>query len=157
MSTPSDDRPPIRIGTSEREAAYAALNAHLDAGRLDPDEYGERYGRASVARTRPELEALFVDLPAPHPALDPPAAAPSWATGAPAPRGHGPRAFRIVPAAFALLPIIAIVAAFTTGLWFLVFAIPVGASILGRRFGGHGRGYGRPYGHCGPHRARQYG
>ncbi len=64
MSTP-DAPPPIRIGTIEREAAYKALNAHLEAGRLDPDEYGDRYAKASLARTRNELDVLFVDLPQP--------------------------------------------------------------------------------------------
>ncbi len=55
-----------RIGTAERQEAMDALDAHLNAGRLDPDEYGERVGRASVARTVADLEPLFVDLPAPH-------------------------------------------------------------------------------------------
>src|ERR1700722_18710167 len=59
--------PLIRIGTKERESAYAALNTHLEAGRLDPEEYGDRYAAVSVARTRPELQAPFADRPAPHP------------------------------------------------------------------------------------------
>lgn len=68
MSTPSGGPPPLRIGHDERTAACAALDAHLQAGRLDADEYGERYAQANLARTADELAALFVDLPAPHPA-----------------------------------------------------------------------------------------
>ena len=65
----TDERPPIRIGTAERDAAMKALDAHLEAGRLDVDEYGERSARAAVATTAPELAVLFDDLPAPHPPL----------------------------------------------------------------------------------------
>jgi hypothetical protein len=65
---PSTGAPPLRIGHQERTAACAALDAHLEAGRLDPDEYGDRFARASIARTRAELDVLFSDLPAPHPA-----------------------------------------------------------------------------------------
>ncbi len=61
---------PLRIGSVERDRAMAALDAHLEAGRLDPEEYGERVGRVSVARTRADLEPLFADLPHPHPVLD---------------------------------------------------------------------------------------
>ena len=65
----TNERPPIRIGTAERNAAMKALDEHLEAGRLEVDEYGERSARASVATTAPELAALFDDLPAPHPVL----------------------------------------------------------------------------------------
>ena len=58
--------PHIRIGNDERAAALQALDEHLSAGRLEPDEYGDRVAKASVARTREELEVLFVDLPEPH-------------------------------------------------------------------------------------------
>lgn len=57
---------PTRIGNVERQQAMDALDVHMSAGRLDPDEYGERVGRASVARTTADLEPLFADLPAPH-------------------------------------------------------------------------------------------
>jgi hypothetical protein len=66
MSTPYSSAP-LRIGTTEREAAGRALDAHLQAGRLDAEEYGERYARAMSARTREDLRPLFADLPAPHP------------------------------------------------------------------------------------------
>ena len=39
----ADDK--IRIGNAERDAAMKALDEHLTAGRLDLDEYGERYAK----------------------------------------------------------------------------------------------------------------
>ncbi len=63
MSAPSG----IRIGNDERDAAIKALDEHMSAGRLDPDEYGQRVAEASVARTRDDLTPLFADLPQPHP------------------------------------------------------------------------------------------
>ncbi|MPZ84893.1 MAG: DUF1707 domain-containing protein [Actinophytocola sp.] len=56
----------IRISYAERDEAVSTLGVHLSTGRLEMDEYEERCGRAAVARTRGELEALFTDLPAPH-------------------------------------------------------------------------------------------
>lgn len=136
MSTP-DAPPPIRIGTIEREAAYKALNAHLEAGRLDPDEYGDRYAKASLARTRNELDVLFVDLPQPH-------AVPDFAVSAPPVRQPMSPAYRrpaLAPKLIALSPFIAIalVVIFHTGVWFLL--IPASAILLGgsrRGQWGHG-------------------
>lgn len=68
MNAPSG----IRIGNDEREKAIKALDEHMSAGRLDPDEYGQRVAEASVARTREDLEPLFADLPQPHPFAAPP-------------------------------------------------------------------------------------
>lgn len=164
MSTPAESRPPLRIGSKEREAAQAALSAHLDAGRLDIEEYGERYAQASLARTRPELDALFLDLPAPHPVYDAPTATtgstaptgtPSWAQGPPPRRRLG--VARFVPALFVLIPIAAITLAASTGLWFLIFVIPASFAIFGHR-GHHGhRGYYGPGGFCGPSGRRAAG
>jgi len=61
--------PGIRISNAERDEAVSALGEHLSTGRLELAEYEERCGVAAVARTRGELEALFEDLPAPHPDL----------------------------------------------------------------------------------------
>jgi len=72
MTAPSTN---LRIGNDERDAAITALDQHLNAGRLDPEEYGQRVAQASVARTREGLDELFVDLPAPHPF---PAASAPW-------------------------------------------------------------------------------
>ena len=57
--------------------ALKALDEHLNAGRLDAEEYGQRVAQASVARTRDGLDELFVDLPAPHP-FGAPKPPPSW-------------------------------------------------------------------------------
>jgi hypothetical protein len=130
MSTPDDATPPpIRIGNIEREAAYKALNAHLEAGRLDPDEYGERYAKASVARTRDELDVLFVDLPQPH-------AVPDFAVSAPPVRPPMNPAYQrpltvLAPKLIALTPFIAlaIVLFFHTPAGFLL--IPASAILLG--------------------------
>jgi hypothetical protein len=71
MTAPSD-RDNLRVGTTEREAAIAALGEHLSAGRVTLDEYGTRSAEATTAATRGELMALFADLPAPHPQLEDP-------------------------------------------------------------------------------------
>lgn len=68
MNAPSG----LRIGNDERDAAIKALDEHMSAGRLDPDEYGQRVAEASVARTREDLDPLFADLPEPHPFAAPP-------------------------------------------------------------------------------------
>ncbi|RLK61227.1 DUF1707 SHOCT-like domain-containing protein [Actinokineospora cianjurensis] len=57
----------IRVGTSEREQAVAALADHLANGRLDLAEYEQRVTEAAAARTRADLLALFDDLPEPGP------------------------------------------------------------------------------------------
>jgi hypothetical protein len=67
VSTPPDPAPDIRIGNAERESATQALDEHLSAGRLDPDEYADRVVKVSLARYFGDLEPLFIDLPAPHP------------------------------------------------------------------------------------------
>jgi hypothetical protein len=59
----------IRISNVERDEAVSALGEHLSTGRLELAEYEERCGVAAMARTRGELEALFADLPGPHPDL----------------------------------------------------------------------------------------
>ncbi|ODU00820.1 MAG: hypothetical protein ABS81_22410 [Pseudonocardia sp. SCN 72-86] len=59
----------MRIGTVEREAAAKALDAHLEAGRLGVEEYADRSAAAAGATVASELQALFTDLPAPHPQL----------------------------------------------------------------------------------------
>lgn len=67
----------LRVGDAEREAAITALGEHLSAGRLTLDEYGTRSAEATGATTRGELLTLFKDLPAPHPTLEVPTAAPA--------------------------------------------------------------------------------
>jgi hypothetical protein len=75
-----------RIGDAERDEAVAVLWKHYEAGRLGPAEHEKRCTQASVARTRREIEALFADLPAPHPDLG--AAVPPCAAGGKSPLSH---------------------------------------------------------------------
>jgi hypothetical protein len=59
----------LRLGDADRAAALDALGKHLEAGRLDVDEFGERSVHASMAVRCSDLRPLFADLPAPHPPL----------------------------------------------------------------------------------------
>ncbi|MEI2765252.1 MAG: DUF1707 domain-containing protein [Dermatophilaceae bacterium] len=86
----------IRIGSAEREAALRQLSFHTNAGRLSPDELAERSAAVEAARTRGELDAVFVDLPdadaqpyGPRPADAAPAAA-YPPVGMPRPSDAGP-------------------------------------------------------------------
>jgi len=75
----SSDGFPQRLSDAERDAAVSALRAHLEAGRLAPEEFDERTTAARVARTASDVVPLFGDLPAQHPAyVD--AARPTWNT-----------------------------------------------------------------------------
>jgi uncharacterized membrane protein YgcG len=142
------DPPQIRIGTKERESAYAALNTHLEAGRLDPEEYGDRYAAVSVARTRPELQAPFADLPEPHPFSAPAAPQPTWSERA----GAATRRLHMTPALFGVIPFVALALAIITHTWLFFLLIPAAGSIFGRRgWGHHGRGGRGGYGGGGPY------
>lgn len=139
----------IRIGTAEREAAAAALDEHLAAGRLDIDEYGDRSARASLARTRDELVALFADLPQPHPAFMTPQPVRPDTAWQPRPRRlrTGPPLVARVGMA---LPLLALVMLLAFHLWFLFLLIPLSGMLFGRRpVGRPYRGY-RRYGGCHP-------
>ncbi|MCY7342311.1 MAG: DUF1707 domain-containing protein [Pseudonocardia sp.] len=79
----------LRIGTTERTAAMKALDDHLAAGCLGVEEYADRSAVAANATVATELEALFTDLPAPHPDL-PGTPAPAAEVALPEPsRGSG--------------------------------------------------------------------
>ena len=62
-------QPSTRIGEAERAAAQNALQQHLNAGRLQVNEYADRSARAAGAMTTSEIHELFSDLPAPRPKL----------------------------------------------------------------------------------------
>lgn len=59
----------IRVSNGDRDEALSTLSVHMVDGRLELAEYEERCGQVTAARTRGELEALFTDLPEPHPDL----------------------------------------------------------------------------------------
>jgi DUF1707 SHOCT-like domain/Cell wall-active antibiotics response LiaF, C-terminal len=63
----------LRVGDADRELAVARLREAVVEGRLTLDEFGERVGEAQAARTATALARLTEDLPAPPPALPPPA------------------------------------------------------------------------------------
>ena len=60
------NRPELRIGDLERDAAVSALGEHYAAGRITKEEYDARADVAWRARTRSDLAPLFADLPALH-------------------------------------------------------------------------------------------
>ena len=130
----TNERPPIRIGTAERDAAMKALDAHLEAGRLDVDEYGERSARASVATTAPELAELFDDLPAPHPVL-PGIVGPVLPAVAPPPTPpvrREPSGLQVWgPRLMAVTPSLALALFLLTKTWVVFLLIPVIAVLLG--------------------------
>jgi hypothetical protein len=53
----------IRAGDEDRDRVAAELREHMLAGRLRPEEFEERIGKAYDAATRGELQALSDDLP----------------------------------------------------------------------------------------------
>lgn len=61
------------VGAHERELAMEALDAHRRAGRLERGEHADRCSTASRATSLAQLDALFTDLPEPHPDYPTPA------------------------------------------------------------------------------------
>lgn len=114
-----------------------ALDAHLEAGRLDPEEYGERSARVTEARTAEDLDPLFADLPAPHPPSGGPddrRAAVSAPAGSPA-RPEPGFLEKYGPAISGALPIIALILFFTVPIahpWIFFLLIPLGGALFAR-------------------------
>ncbi len=142
----------MRIGTAERTAAMKALDVHLDAGRLGVEEYGDRSAVAAGATHASELQALFTDLPEPHPALPgttpavPSATYPATAA-LPVVRNDGEVANRAgnfldvaAPRIMAVMPFLALALFFTIGGWWWWLLIPAaGALLYGSRHGDQDR------------------
>ncbi len=55
--------PRMRAGHSDRQAAVDTLTRHFTDGRLAPDEFEERVGKAYAATHLDELPELLADLP----------------------------------------------------------------------------------------------
>jgi hypothetical protein len=134
------ERPPLRIGNTERAASMKALDEHLAEGRLGPEEYGERSAIASAATTAYELRALFTDLPAPHPQL--PGAEPVLPTSAlPVVGGSAdverPRSFLDDwgPRLVAVAPFVALGLFLLTRNWVFFLLIPAAGALF---WGGRG-------------------
>jgi hypothetical protein len=120
------------VSDSDRQAAVAALTVHLQSGRLSSTEFEQRQVEADAARTWAQIEALFGDLPAPHPQR-PPTASPrlpgapgvpgvSGVPGVPDARSGGV-AWR--PRIGAALPIVALILFFLTKSWLWFLMIPL--------------------------------
>ncbi len=137
------ERPPLRVGTAERESAMKALDEHLSAGRLDVQEYADRSAAASNAVVAEDLNKLFTDLPYPHPDLSAIAAVPATQQSrierkprpaTPATPGQENRALggRVGASIMAVTPIAALALFFITGSWLWFLLIPaIGALIYG--------------------------
>ena len=137
----------LRIGNVERNAAMKALDAHLEAGRLGVEEYGDRSARAAGATTADELEELFTDLPEPHPPR--PGSAPVAAASVPATRDAGTVAQRpsgfldtAAPRIMAVMPFLALALFFTVGGWWWFLLIPAAGALLYGGRHGHGDWHG---------------
>jgi len=133
----------IRISSAERDDAVTALAVHRSSGRLSHDEHEDRLRRAQEASTRAEVEALFEDLPAPHPDLSgavsprPPAVVnPEWPGGRASTRASRVMDVIGVLSLLAGLPV-AIVLTAVAGLWWtflIVLGVGVVAMVLGVAF-----------------------
>ncbi len=134
----------LRVGDAERNSAIDALGEHLATGRLTLDEYGDRSARVSVARTTVDLDALFDDLPLPHPVrpgipttgrLSLSAESAAMPTGRPGNGDSRSRAQKLVGVAAAGSVVIALALFFITGSWLWFLLIPgisaVASSIWG--------------------------
>jgi hypothetical protein len=55
--------PDIRASDADRDRAASLLREHHAAGRLTPEEFGERLDRAFTAKTVGDIDHLLKDLP----------------------------------------------------------------------------------------------
>jgi hypothetical protein len=62
--TPAVHSPGELVGDADREIAIGDLRGHMLAGRLTAEEFEGRVGAAQSARTRADLDAIRIDLPA---------------------------------------------------------------------------------------------
>ena len=132
MDEPAPNPSP-RIGTAEREAAMAALDKHLEAGRLDPEEYGERSAKVTEARTAADLEPLFADLPEPRPHVGADAVPPPVTSAPPATRPPSSGLARWGPVVSGALPVLALILFFTVPIanaWIFFLLIPLGGALF---------------------------
>lgn len=150
------DAPEQRIGDAERTAAMEALGEHLRAGRLDPHEYDDRVLAVTAARTRADLDPLFVDLPAPHPGPAPVTSLQKASPVTPVDDDHGPLFGRAGATLVAASPFVALLLFFLTGYqwwWFLLVPLS-GAIVYGGAGGGRRDGRARDERHRGRDRRR---
>jgi len=115
-----DDKPEVRIGTSERERAQSALSEHFSEGRLDMPEFEERSSLAAAARTVGDLAAVFIDLPG---GLPDALSAPRVQSGRPARRRAS---FGVLRASLGLvLMLLLMLGVFSGHGWLLFLILPI--------------------------------
>jgi len=154
-SDPTDpNRPSVRIGDAERNAAADALQQHLTAGRLTLDEYADRSAVVINARTQDEVDEVFGDLPpvvgAPGAAGTPAVrsatgSAPIGAAGVPpvARTGGGPSK-AVLRGLMGGMPIIALLLFLATRQWWFFLLIPLSYAVLGPMLNNSDDGKGDP-------------
>jgi Domain of unknown function (DUF1707) len=111
----------MRASDADRDAVLSDLSEHFQAGRLTPEEFEDRAGRALAARTWGELKDLLRDLPSTLPGPRVPVAAASSAARPERSPGRG------APAPIAVLAAIGIAVAVLVGVahggWGLALAV----------------------------------
>lgn len=149
----------LRASDADRTAVGDILRREHVAGRLDTDEYAERYGQCIEAKTYAQLDSLLVDLPAgEEPAFQPGPAVPrpawsrrQWYAGL----GRG---WRVPAWGWVALVAVLIALSASSGFW---IAVPLvlffvvgplrwrscrsgwrGPGCWGQRAGGRSQGYG---------------
>ena len=138
MSDNSSEKPEIRVGDRERNAAMERLGNHFADGYLDINEFSKRTEAAAVAKTRAQLQKLFADLPA--------EASPESSQGTPAKPQHQSvdqqlqtlmkkgRQLNIVDSAAGIIVAVSIVLMFATNIdnaW-LGFIVAAAVALIGR-------------------------
>ena len=122
-----DDKPEVRIGTSERERAQSALSEHFSEGRLDMPEFEERSSLAAAARTVGDLAAVFIDLPG---GLPDALSAPRVLSGRPARRRAS---FGVLRASLGLvLMLLLMLGVFSGHGWLLFLILPISGAARSR-------------------------
>ena len=146
----------LRASDADRTAVGDILRREHVVGRLDADEYGERYGRCLEAKTYAQLDDLLTDLPAgAEPSLP---GAPAAVTASAWNGGQWQvgrrRAWRVPAVAWIALVAVLIAVSGATGAWiavplvFFFFVRPLMWRSAGRS-GPRGPGWGGRGG-CGP-------
>jgi hypothetical protein len=142
MNAGSGNSTEMRASDADRDAVLSDLSENFQAGRLTPEEFEDRTGRALAARTWGELKDLLRDLPSTLPGPQARVAAASSAAQPERPAGRG------APASIAVLAAIGIAVAVSAGIahgsWGFLWVV-LGLLIVRRRI----RHAGTP-GRCGP-------
>jgi hypothetical protein len=105
------------VSDSDRQAAVAALTVHRQAGRLDSTEFEKRQVEVSAAASWAQIEAVFGDLPAPHPQR--------LLTASPVGSGSPAGGIAWGPGLAAAAPLLALILFFVTKSWLWFLMVPL--------------------------------